>query len=73
MEDNIAKFKLRCGLNLKTYTAYARLRFRTEPISPFDIGDGISCAGKVALNMTVSVYVYVYGADAFANACYSCP
>lgn len=55
MEDNIAKFKLRCGLNLKTYTAYARLRFRTEPISPFDIGDGISCAGKVSSNNLILV------------------
>ncbi len=46
-EDNTAKFKLRMGINLNTYKAYARLRFRTEPISPFDIGEGLSCAGKV--------------------------
>lgn len=47
-EESTAKFKLRLGLNLKSYKAYAKLRFRTEPISPFDIGDGISCAGKVS-------------------------
>ena len=29
------------GLNTKTLKMYARLRFRTEPISPFDIGEGI--------------------------------
>lgn len=46
-EENTAKFKLRLGLNLKNYKAYAKLRFRTEPISPFDIGEGVSCAGKV--------------------------
>mmetsp|Transcript_29015 Transcript_29015/g.39863 ORF Transcript_29015/g.39863 Transcript_29015/m.39863 type:complete len:373 (+) Transcript_29015:2-1120(+) len=48
-EENTAKFKLRLGLNLKSYKAYAKLRFRTEPISPFDIGDGISCAGKLPM------------------------
>jgi hypothetical protein len=42
---------LRLGLNLNTYKAYARLRFRTEPISPFglDIGEGITCVGKLPL------------------------
>jgi len=48
-EDSTAKFKLRMGLNLKTYKVYARLRFRTEPINPFDIGEGLSCAGKIPL------------------------
>ena len=46
-EEHTAKFKLRMGLNLRSYKAYAKLRFRTEPISPFDIGEGLSCAGKV--------------------------
>ncbi len=54
-DDNTAKFKLRMGLNLKTYKAYAKLRFRTEPISPFDIGEGVSCAGKVS-----SMYILTY-------------
>eukprot|EP01035_Chromulina_nebulosa_P018951 gene18951-24759_t len=54
-EENAAKFKLRMGLNLKTYKAYLRLRFRTEPISPFDIGDGISCAGKLPLTLLLPV------------------
>ncbi|KAJ1433992.1 hypothetical protein B484DRAFT_417654 [Ochromonadaceae sp. CCMP2298] len=48
-EEQAAKFKLRVGVNLKSYKAYAKLRFRTEPMSPFDIGEGISCAGKVPL------------------------
>ncbi len=50
-EENGAKFKLRLGLNLKTLKAYARLRFRTEPISPFglDVGEGITCVGKLPL------------------------
>ena len=50
-EENGAKFKLRLGLNLKTCKAYARLRFRTEPISPFglDIGEGLTCVGKLPL------------------------
>jgi hypothetical protein len=48
-DDNLAKFKLCLGLNLKTYKLYAKLRFRTEPVSPFDFGDGISWAGKVPL------------------------
>jgi hypothetical protein len=47
--DSSARFKLRFGLNLKTYKAYMRLRFRTEPISPFDFGDGLVCTGKVGL------------------------
>ena len=49
--ENGAKFKLRLGFNVKTAKAYARLRFRAEPISPFglDIGEGITCAGKVPL------------------------
>lgn len=46
-EEPTAKFKLRLGMNLRSYKAYAKLRFRTEPISPLDFGDGISCAGKV--------------------------
>lgn len=46
-EEHTAKFKLRMGLNLRTARAYAKLRFRTEPISPFDIGEGLRCAGKV--------------------------
>jgi hypothetical protein len=46
-EEHSAKLKLRLGLNLRTQRAYAKLRFRTEPVSPFDIGDGLSCAGKV--------------------------
>lgn len=54
-EENTAKFKLRMGLNLKTYKAYARLRFRTEPISPFDIGEGLSCAGKLPLTALLPV------------------
>lgn len=48
-EENTAKLKLRMGLNLNTLKLYARLRFRTEPISPFDIGEGISCAGKLPM------------------------
>ena len=48
-EEHTAKFKLRMGLNLRSYKAYAKLRFRTEPISPFDIGEGLSCAGKVTV------------------------
>lgn len=48
-EENSAKFKLRLGLNLNNYKFYAKLRFRTEPISPFDITDGLSCAGKLPL------------------------
>ncbi len=52
-EENTAKFKLRLGLNLKTQKAYAKLRFRTEPISPFDIGEGVSCAGKVWMRAMV--------------------
>ena len=46
-EESTAKFKLRLGMNLQTYKAYARLRFRAEPISFFDIGEGLSCAGKL--------------------------
>lgn len=48
-EESTAKFKLRLGLNLNNYQAYARLRFRTEPISSFDIGEGLTCAGKLPL------------------------
>ena len=48
-EESTAKFKLRLGMNLKDYKAYARLRFRTEPISCFDIGEGLTCAGKLPL------------------------
>lgn len=43
--------KLRLGLNMKTQRLYAKLRFRTEPMSPFDIGDGLSCAGRLPLPM----------------------
>jgi hypothetical protein len=39
-DDNTAKLKLRMGLNLHSWKMYARLRFRTEPISPFDLGEG---------------------------------
>eukprot|EP00981_Chlorochromonas_danica_P015396 scaffold12006_cov162-Ochromonas_danica.AAC.1 len=52
-EENAAKLKLRLGLNLKSYKLYAKLRFRTEPISPFDIGEGLSCAGKLPLPLYV--------------------
>ncbi len=48
-EESTAKFKLRLGMNLNDYKAYARLRFRTEPISCFDIGEGLTCAGKLPL------------------------
>ena len=48
-EENTAKFKMRLGLNLLTLRFNGRLRFRTEPISPFDIGEGISCAGKLPI------------------------
>lgn len=47
--ENSAKFKLRIGLNLNDFKAYVRLRFRTEPMSPFDVGDGLTCAGKVRI------------------------
>lgn len=52
-EENSIKLKLRMGLNLKSYKAYAKLRFRAEPFSPMDIGDGLTCAGK----LPVPVYV----------------
>lgn len=29
--------------------AYARVRFRTEPLSTFDIGEGLTCEGKIPL------------------------
>jgi len=48
-EDNTVKFKLRVGYNLKTGQSYARVRFRTEPISPFDIQEGVTCTGRVPL------------------------
>ena len=48
-EENTAKFKMRLGLNLRTLRFNGRLRFRTEPISLFDIGEGISCAGKLPI------------------------
>lgn len=57
-EEHSAKLKLRLGLNLRTQRAYAKLRFRTEPVSPFDIGDGLSCAGKVSCPALSPVYVY---------------
>ena len=47
--DNSAKFKLRLGLNVKTLKSYVRLRFRTESLSPFDISDGLTCAGKIGV------------------------
>lgn len=50
-EQNSAMIKLRLGLNMKTQRLYAKLRFRTEPLSPFDIGDGLSCAGRLPLPM----------------------
>lgn len=52
-EENAAKCKMRLGLNLRTYKLYAKLRFRTEPLSPFDIGEGLSCAGKLPLPLYV--------------------
>lgn len=48
-EDAAAKFKLRCGYNLNTHKLYARLRFRAEPLSCFDIAEGLSAAGKLPL------------------------
>jgi hypothetical protein len=48
-DENTAKLKLRMGLNMNSWKMYARLRFRTEPISPFDLGEGISCVGKLPL------------------------
>lgn len=48
-EQSSAMIKLRLGLNMKTQRLYAKLRFRTDPMSPFDIGDGLSCAGKLPL------------------------
>ena len=48
-EESTAKIKLRMGLNLQSLKAYARVRFRTEPLSTFDIGEGLSCAGKLPL------------------------
>ena len=48
-DENTAKFKMRLGLNLLTLRFNGRLRFRTEPISPFDVGEGISCAGKLPI------------------------
>jgi hypothetical protein len=48
-EDAAAKFKLRCGYNLNNHKVYARLRFRAEPLSCFDITEGISAAGKLPL------------------------
>lgn len=46
-EEFTAKLKLRLGLNLKTQRLYAKLRFRTVPMSPFDIGDGLCCEGRL--------------------------
>jgi hypothetical protein len=46
-EESSAKIKLRLGLNLKNYKAYARVRFRAEPLSQYDIGEGLSCAGNL--------------------------
>ena len=37
------------NFNILNYQAYARVRFRTEPLSTFDIGEGLSCAGKIPL------------------------
>ena len=48
-EESSAKFKLRVGFNLNSKKVYARLRFRCEPMNPFDIGEGLSCAGKIPL------------------------
>lgn len=48
-EDNTVKFKVRVGYNLKSTQAYARVRFRTEPVTPFDIGEGLSCTGRIPL------------------------
>mmetsp|Transcript_35599 Transcript_35599/g.36304 ORF Transcript_35599/g.36304 Transcript_35599/m.36304 type:complete len:320 (+) Transcript_35599:300-1259(+) len=48
-EDNTVKFKLRVGYNMKTKQSYARVRFRTEPLTPFDIQEGLVCTGRVPL------------------------
>jgi hypothetical protein len=52
-EQSTAMIKLRLGLNTKTQRLYAKLRFRTDPMSPFDIGDGLSCAGKLPLPLNL--------------------
>ena len=49
-EASSVKFKLRMGLNLKNYQGYARLRFRTEPVSPSMDAEGLSCIGKVQIS-----------------------
>eukprot|EP01041_Mallomonas_annulata_P010140 gene10140-21147_t len=48
-EDNTVKFKLRLGYNLKSSQSYARVRFRTEPLTPFDIEEGLTCTGRLPL------------------------
>ena len=48
-EEQSMKLKLRLGLDLRTLRAYAKLRFRTEPISLFNIKDGLACGGKVSV------------------------
>ena len=55
-EESNAKIKLRMGLNLKDYKMYARVRFRTEPLSTFDIGDGLSCAGKLPVPGVLAIF-----------------
>ena len=52
-EQSNAKIKLRLGLNLQSLRAYAKIRFRTEPVSinPYDFEDGLSCLGKVAAEL----------------------
>jgi hypothetical protein len=57
-DENAAKFKLRIGLNTKTYELYTRLRFRSEPLSPFDIGEGLTCAGKVNIHTVPALYLH---------------
>lgn len=47
------KLKLRFGLSLQTARLYAKLRFRTEPLSPIDLGEGLTCAGKLPLPIQV--------------------
>jgi hypothetical protein len=44
-----SSFKFKFALLLINLQAYARVRFRTEPLSTFDIGEGLTCEGKIPL------------------------
>jgi hypothetical protein len=46
-----AKVKLRLGVNLRNQVAFAKLRFRTQTLSPLldSGGGGLSCGGKVSV------------------------